>query len=119
MYRIIFRYRWAALLFVFLIIGTTIRLVGTEEGDGQLAQMQQQVKEQREQFAQTTSDAGEEPFPEEIEEVEAEPEFGFAEDTDLIDAAEGIDPTPDQPDEPGERDEPVELVNRDEEQRDF
>jgi hypothetical protein len=121
MYRIIFRYRWAALLFALMVVGTTMSLVGTKERDGHLAQMQQQVTQQRDQFEQTIADGepAQEDTPEDIEEVEAEPEFGFGGDAGPMDLAEGIDPTPDQPGDPDETDRQVELVNRDEGQQDF
>jgi hypothetical protein len=121
MYRIIFRYRWAALLFALMVVGTTMSLVGTKERDGQLAQMQDQVTQQRDQFEQTIADGApaEEDASEDSEEVEAEPEFGSGGDAGPMDLAEGIDPTPVQPGDPDESDRQVELVKRDEDQQEF
>lgn len=115
MYRMIFRHRWAAVLFVLLVVAGALRLVGTQDQDGQLAEMQRQVSEQREQFEQATA-ADTNPFAEEIVEDDSEPEVGFAGDSDLIDPAEGTDPTPPEPEIAGGDGEPVELVSSGEEE---
>ncbi len=97
MYRIIFRYRWAAMLFVLLVVAGAMQLVGTGKGDGHLAKVERDVTEQRENFEAATGQSldGE---PVEIIEEEAEPEDWYGAQEDLIDRAEGIDPTPDLPD---------------------
>ena len=91
MYRAIFQYRWAALLFVALTIFSTVRLVGTESEDGKLAEVQQQVAQQRSQLAKITG----EPAPAVADAVDnIDENADFASDQDLFDQAGGMDPNP-------------------------
>jgi hypothetical protein len=105
MYRMIFQYRWAAIVFVLLTIVGAVQLVGTEEQEGKLAEAQQQVVEQREQLAATTdADLSEEEAAEEAEPFDE----GFSDDADLLQDAEGMNPNPEE--DAAEEESPVQLV---------
>lgn len=107
MYRIIFQYRWAAILFVLLTMGTAVQLVGTSEEDGKLAEAQQKVIAKRQQLVATTAaDNADETV---TDEEEVEPDEGFSDDSDLVQEAEGLDPTPAEDDQ--QEDQTVKLVD--------
>lgn len=94
-----FRNRWGALLFVGLVLAAVTQLVGTGKGDGALAKATQDLVRQRAATASLTdrvnASAG------------RAAKVQFASDEELIDPAQGEDPTPiDQREKPaGDADE--------------
>ena len=84
-----FRNRWFALLFVALTLAGVTTLVGTEEGHGALQDATDQIAQQKAQAEQLTSATQSTPSTDGSAE-----EVVLASDEDLIDPAQGEDPTP-------------------------
>ncbi len=87
-----FRNRWFALLFVGLTLAGVTTLVGTEKGHGALQDATDQIAQQKAQAEQMTTATQQTPSPD-----VSPDEVVMAADEDLIDPAQGEDPTP--PDE--------------------
>ena len=87
-----FRNRWFALLFVGLTLAGVTTLVGTEKGHGALQDATDQIAQQKAQAEQMTTATQQPPSPD-----VSPDEVVMAADEDLIDPAQGEDPTP--PDE--------------------
>ena len=109
-----FRNRWFALLFVALTLAGVTTLVGTEEGHGALQDAAGQIAQQRAQAEQLTS-ATQEPAASEV----SADDVVMAAEEDLIDPAQGEDPTPvdefatANPPDPEEIADEVMIVSRD------
>ena len=86
MYRLIFQNRRAALLFVTLMILSTVQLVGTRAESGALAHVERQVAQQRDDLGQAIDELGEDP--------QVSSNNGFAEEEELRDFADGTEPEP-------------------------
>ena len=97
MYKFIFQNRRAALLFVALMALSATQLVGTQSEAGALKKVEEQLLHQRADIADTFEQPAAEiiePEPQVVEEW-AEDEDP-ASDDELIDTAEGYDPSPDE-----------------------
>jgi len=109
-----FRNRWFALLFVALTLAGVTTLVGTEKGHGALQDATDQIARQKAQADQMTSATQESPSAD----VSAD-SIPLAADEDLIDPAEGEDPTPidefaaANPPDPEDVSDDVVIVSRD------
>ena len=85
-----FRNRWFALLFVALTLAGVTTLVGTEQGHGAIQDATDQIAQQKAQAEQLTSATQDAPS---LADDTAD-SVVMAADEDLIDPAEGEDPTP-------------------------
>ena len=88
----LFRSRWAALLFVAITIASAAVFVGGQKSESSIKAIAADMRDQNQAKM---------PFPsEDVEEMAHESELihGFASDEDLVDQATGDDPTPE--DEP-------------------
>lgn len=83
-----FRNRWFALLFVALTLAGVTTLVGTEKSHGALQDATDQIAQQKAQAEQLTSASQESSSSDDADNVV------MAADEDLIDPAQGEDPTP-------------------------
>ena len=83
-----FRNRWFALLFVALTLAGVTTLVGTEKSHGALQDATDQIAQQKAQAEQLTSATQESSSSDDADNVV------MAADEDLIDPAQGEDPTP-------------------------
>ncbi|WP_126176768.1 hypothetical protein [Tsuneonella rigui] len=109
-----FRNRWFALLFVALTLAGVTTLVGTEKSHGALQDATDQIAQQKAQAEQLTGVT---------QEVSPSDESGdnvvMATDEELIDPAQGEDPTPidefatANPPDPAEMSNDVVIVSRD------
>jgi hypothetical protein len=92
----IFANRKAALLFVALMLVSSVNLVGTREKGGALTQVRHRVADQRDAFEQAVGELGE------PDETSAERNrTGFSDEEQLFDYADGTDPSPPEADEDG------------------
>ncbi|MGD9471737.1 MAG: hypothetical protein AB7G24_09295 [Novosphingobium sp.] len=88
MYRMLFRSRWAALLFVAITIASAAAFVGSSEGESAATELATNMRAQ----AQAKL-----PFAaEDVNEAARQSELihGFASEEELVDDATGLDPTP-------------------------
>ena len=83
-----FRNRWFALLFVALTLAGVTTLVGTEKSHGALQDATDQIAQQKAQAEQLTSATQESSSSDDADNVV------MAADEELIDPAQGEDPTP-------------------------
>ncbi|MGB3738458.1 MAG: hypothetical protein WA948_03805 [Pontixanthobacter sp.] len=102
MYTFLFRNRYGALAFVGLTLIGAASLVGTQEDEGLITQTAATIEQQRADFEDAAKAAEASRTP--ATQPEPEPSIGdyapaipIADDEDLIDDAEGIDPTPIDP----------------------
>ena len=108
-----FRNRWFALLFVALTLAGVTTLVGTEKSHGALQDATDQIAQQKAQAEQLTSATQESSSSDDADNVV------MAADEDLIDPAQGEDPTPidefaaANPPDPAEMSNDVVIVSRD------
>jgi len=86
MYRLIFRNRWAALLFVAITLASTARLVGGGERSGTLDGVEDDLLRQRAMMQSSTDDLHRQPV------LQANGDDGFTSEKDLIDPAMGAVP---------------------------
>ena len=107
MYQWLFRNKWVAIAFVILTLVSVQALVGHEGDDSVISRTQSQVIQQRQrmqdQADSLATDPASVPPPEVIRDrPPVADETGWVDDDELIDDAEGFDPTPDveQPDDP-------------------
>ena len=88
MYRMLFRSRWAALLFVAITIASAATFVGSSEGESAATELATSMPAQAQArlpfAAEDVNDAAR----------RSELIHGFATDEDLVDDAAGLDPTP-------------------------
>ena len=102
MYTFLFRNRYGALAFVGLTMIGAASLVGTQEDEGLITQTAATIEQQRADFEQASEAVNATPSPTTdmnagTPTIERAPPIPIAEDEDLIDDAEGIDPTPIDP----------------------
>jgi hypothetical protein len=108
-----FRNRWFALLFVALTLAGVTTLVGTEKSHGALQDATDQIAQQKAQAEQLTSATQESSSSDDADNVV------MAADEDLIDPAQGEDPTPidefaaANPPDPEDVSDDVVIVSRD------
>jgi len=108
MYSFLFRNKLGALAFVVLTMIGAATLVGTEEHDGVIAKTAQELTQQRDEFAEKVEAMNSiNPAAEEAP-LMAEP-AEFTPDDDLVDTAQGFDPTPEAP-QPDINPDPVEAA---------
>ena len=109
----VFRNRWFALLFVALTLAGVTTLVGTEKSHGALQDATDQIAQQKAQAEQLTSATQESSSSDDADNVV------MAADEDLIDPAQGEDPTPidefaaANPPDPEDVSDDVVIVSRD------
>ena len=95
MYQFLFRNKWAALAFVILMLVSVRALIGPEGGDGTIPNTQAELIAQRKQMQQQMNQLNAEPSKQAG--ISASPdaaERDYTDDSDLIDDAQGYDPTP-------------------------
>ena len=108
-----FRNRWFALLFVALTLAGVTTLVGTEKSHGALQDATDQIAQQKAQAEQLTSATQESSSSDDADNVV------MAADEELIDPAQGEDPTPidefaaANPPDPEDVSDDVVIVSRD------
>ena len=108
-----FRNRWLALLFVALTLAGVTTLVGTEKSHGALQDATDQIAQQKAQAEQLTSATQESSSSDDADNVV------MAADEELIDPAQGEDPTPidefaaANPPDPEDVSDDVVIVSRD------
>lgn len=109
-----FRNRWFALLFVALTLAGVTTLVGTEKSHGALQDATDQIAQQKAQAEQLTGTAQDAPPSD-----ESADNVVMAADEELIDPAQGEDPTPidefaaANPPDPEDVSDDVVIVSRD------
>ena len=91
MYESLFRNKWAALAFVVLVLAGVQYFVGREGEDGTLAQATDELADQSGEPGEAVSDAG---SPPDMGGFYDGTDVEFMSDEELIDTAEGFDPTP-------------------------
>ena len=99
MYKFIFQNRRAALLFVALMALSATQLVGTQSDAGALKKVEEQLLHQRADLAETLEEPASDiiaPAPQVVEEWADEEDPAM--DDELIDTAEGYDPSPEDDD---------------------
>ncbi|GAA4641846.1 hypothetical protein GCM10023115_02200 [Pontixanthobacter gangjinensis] len=94
MYTLLFRNRLAALGFVLLMIISAISLVGTEDQEGVITKTANEIEAQKAEFESAVEAVGP-PKTLNGQGSEEETPIEFLDDEELIDSAEGFDPTPD------------------------
>ena len=99
MYTLLFRNRLAALGFVLLTIISAISLVGTKDREGVLAKTTHEIEAQKAEFEAKVEELQGTPTPSSRPSLPSETaptqgDIAFMSDEDLIDSAEGFDPTP-------------------------
>ncbi len=100
--------RWAALAFVGLVVFGAVNLIGSEDDQGLLLRSANDLEEQREGMAREVERISS-PVASPHQELQSVAgEFGV--DEDLIDAAEGFDPTPIVATEPGKETDAGDVV---------
>ncbi|MFZ1742539.1 MAG: hypothetical protein WAT93_06770 [Pontixanthobacter sp.] len=111
MYSLLFRNRLAALGLALLIIIGAVSLVGTENNSGVVTQTAQKFQAQK-AAPEKTAQALNQPAPSQAipNTKPADATIEFLADEELIDAAEGFDPTPMEPGEPKAASEHEEVV---------
>ena len=90
MYRMLFRSRWAALLFVAITIASAAAFVGGQKESTSVKEIASDIRAQR---------AARMPVaPEDVPEMARQSDLihGFALDEELVDEASGADPTPEE-----------------------
>ena len=103
MYQWLFRNKWVAVAFVILTLASVQALVGRDGEDSVISRTKGELIERRQQMQQQMDELSAEPANQAA--IPGPPtaiDTGFAEDDDLIDDAEGFDPSPDieEPDDP-------------------
>jgi len=93
MYRLLFTNRWAALLFVAATLLSVVTVVGGEDGDGVLGRMTEEVRAQQQFLEGPIEEAGA-GQPIIYPNRSTARNENFTPDDELVNEAEGFDPTP-------------------------
>ena len=111
MYTFLFRNKLGALGFVVLMMISAATLVGTEEHDGVIVKTTQEIAKQRSDFAEKVDAMS---SPKKVAQAPAAEtasvEIEFTPDEELVDDAQGFDPTPEPP-QPDVNPEPIAAGN--------